>query len=269
MSNVTEPTSVFTPDETISIPPSKIEESAPEARLSEYDHEAQKDCRRTNTILALEAEYDTFVSPEMYWGAIDEFCQHDSHTYVYKDWIKENVATDVQQRKNDGSKYNSYMSSVTSYLGYVLGGEDTLTYEAVRDILLAQPAGFPQVTLETPQFFQCEDVGQHRVSIDEVDQNFLTIVKSTFNDDVHPLMADLNGRLYFKDGKLFCTDILAFEHNPNGKLGLLINPTTSEKYDISKAYFFPFTTLTAEQEEFVKMFGKVEAEDKDVEIINL
>ena len=36
-------------------------------RLCEYNEDLISGCKRTMTIFALEAEFDTFVSPEMVW----------------------------------------------------------------------------------------------------------------------------------------------------------------------------------------------------------
>ena len=88
-------------------------------RLCEYDPGGQTGCRRTQTILALEAEYDTFVHPEMFWGYWDQFCQHEGNTYYYKDWLETNVQRDQTALASDSanSALTPHLNVVTTFLG--------------------------------------------------------------------------------------------------------------------------------------------------------
>lgn len=236
-------------------------------RLCEYDPGGQSGCRRTSTILALEAEFDTFVSPEMFWGVWDQFCIHEGSSYYYKGWIQENINRDASA--SEDSKTQDEVAKINSYLGYTLG-YNNLTMDIIKGHFTNGVAGVPTLELETPQFFQCEDVGTDIITIDTIDRSTLDLIKTSFSSDVHPLMANVANSLHLKDGKVYCTDLFAYEHNPAGKLGVLMIPTTSEKYEAGKPYFFPFTTLTAEQTVVVNAIANVESEFAGaVTIVNL
>lgn len=229
-------------------------------RLCEYDLEGQSGCRRTGTILALEADFDTFVSPEMYWGYWDTFCQHEGNTYYHKDWIRENISRDQTALSADSSNsaLASHVATVTSHFG--ANFHSGVTFDFVAGLFRNNPAGFPTLAIETPNFFQCIDLGTDVITIDQLDRALLTKIKNTFTDDINPLLADLTNKLYLKDDKVYCCDYLSFENNANNKLGVLMIAKGSEKYTEGNAYFFPFNTLTAEQETAVKSLASLETE---------
>jgi len=238
-------------------------------RLCEYDPGGQSGCRRTGTILALEAEFDTFVSPEMFWGYWDEFCQHEGNTYFYKDWLETNVQRDQAELASDSS--NSALSShIAKVVSVVPGYHSGVTVDFVKGLFSNSPAGFPTVVIETPQFFQCIDFGTDIITIDDLDKALLTKIQNTFTDSVNPLLADLTNKLYLHNDKVYCCDYLSFENNPSAKLGVLMIAKETEKYTSGNAYFFPFASLTAEQQEFVTSLALVESElQGEVVIVNL
>jgi hypothetical protein len=261
----------MTEHEQISIPATQVENSKDNPyRLCEYDTESQKGCRRTNTIFALEAEFDTFVDPEMEWGVWDFYCRHEGKTYYYKEWLSSIFATDAEVRVADTANTN-FVDAATA-IGNFLGRPyvpQEITLDSIRSLIANPPKGFPQFVIETPQFFQFDDIGQ-KINIDILSKTLLDKIKNTFTDDVNPLLRDLSNRIFLKDDKIICTDITVFENNPNTKLGIIIVPTESEKYDVTKAYFFAFSPLTPEQIIFATNITALEAGfERAVEIINL
>ena len=239
-------------------------------RLCEYDESSQIGCRRTKTMFALEADFDTFVDGAMYWGNWDLFCQHEGHTYFHKDWIKENIKRDQDALAADSGNatLNAHVTTVLSHFGPSF--HSGVTYETVAGMFKNNPAGFPTLTIETPNFFQCIDLGTDVITIDQLDRALLTKIKNTFVDDINPLLADLTNRLYLKDDKVYCADYLAFEQNASNKLGVLMIAKGSEKYTEGNAYFFPFNTLTAEQETAVRSLALLENDLKgEIVIVTL
>ncbi len=236
-------------------------------RLCEYDPGGQSGCRRTSTILALEAEFDTFVSPEMFWGFWDQFCQHEGFFYYYKGWLQENINRDTTS--SEDSRTQTEIAKINAYLGYTLGYEN-LTFNTIKELFTNQTPGLPALVAETPQFIQCEDIGTEKITIDNLDRSTLNKIQSSFTGAVHPLMANVADSLHIKDDQVYCTDVFAYENNPNGKLGVLMIPTVTEKYEANKPYFFPFSELTSEQAEVITAMGNVESEfSGNVTIINL
>ena len=234
-------------------------------RLCEYEPDGQAGCRRTMTILALEAEFDTFVSPEMFWGFWDQFCIHEGHSYYEKAFLQKNI-TDDSAAQGDMAKLNELFDMLGYRLGY-----DNLSLDTIRDLFKSNPAGLPAFVSETPQFFECEDVGSKKINIDDLDRALLDRIRDTFVDDVHPLLSNTADCLHDFNGKIFCTDVLAYENNPNGKLGLFMVPSVTEKYTVGEPYFFPFAPLTAEQLAIVELYSDIDTEftGKKLTIVDL
>jgi len=220
-------------------------------RLCEYEEESQTGCRRTRTILSLEAEYDTFVNPEMYWGFGDHWCRHEDNVYYNKQYIETIIALDAAELESDRQLTQALPSidAVFQFLGYDL--HVPFTVDRVYSFFRNPPTGFPALTIETPQFFQCEDVGQTQITIDQLDRSLLTKIQSRFAGDNNPLLTDLANSLYIFNDEIFCTDYTAYSENVNAKLGVLMLPTQSTKYKVGNAYFFPFAPLTSEQTTFI------------------
>lgn len=243
------------------ISPAPTRDNTPSVeRLCEYNLDGQSGCRRTNTILALEADFDTFVDPEMYWGYWDQFCQHEGHSYYSKDWIRDNVQKDQLSISSDtkDSKLIEHKNKAKEVFGDEL--YNGVTLEFVTDLFKNNPAGFPTLVSETPNFYQCIDLGQDTISIDDLDKTLLEKIKNSFIDNINPLLADLTDKLYLINNKIYCSDCLAFENNPNNKLGVLMIARDATKYKSGNAYFFPFSTLTSKQEDAVRSMALIETE---------
>jgi hypothetical protein len=262
----------MTEHEQISIPATQVENSKDNPyRLCEYDTESQKGCRRTNTIFALEAEFDTFVDPEMVWGVWDLYCLHEGKMYYYKNFLEQFYTEDAQNRAADVQ--NSDQVEVDNFLKSVLTSKNAIagadSVDAIKSLIQNPPGGFPKFLIETPQFLQFDDPGV-KITIDSLDKTTLDKIKNTFNGDVNPLLSNLNDRLFIKNDQISCVDLMIFDENPTAKFGVIMVPSESEKYDATKAYFFPFAPLTAEQTEFVTKLTAMEGEfQRSVEIVNL
>lgn len=234
-----------------SIPPGSDNDPTTVLRLCEYEEESQAGCRRTRTILSLEAEYDTFVSPEMFWGYWDQFCQHEGNIYYNKQFIETVISLDAAQLESDRQLAQELpkIDAIFQFLGYDL--HVPFTVDRVYSFFRNPPTGFPALITETPQFFQCEDVGQTTITIDQLDRPLLTKIQSRFAGNNNPLLTDLANSLYVFNDEIFCTDYTAYSENANAKLGVLMLPTESTKYKVGNAYFFPFAPLTPEQKTFI------------------
>jgi hypothetical protein len=252
---------LFTPEELavgVSVPARSNNDPTSPFRLCEYDLEAQSGCRRTQTLLALEAEYDTFVSPEIVWGFWDQWCQHEGNIYYYKSLIQAQILQDEAAITDDDNNQNnsSHVNIVCQYMGYEYN--KTPTKDEVFAMFRNPPPGFPELQIETPQFFQCRDVTQHQITIDSLDRPTLNKIQASFSGNKCPLLADVAQSLYLDGDSVYCTDFLAFEENTVARLGVLMIPTQSEKYNIGDAYFFPFAPLSEEQKTFITSLGLLE-----------
>lgn len=228
-------------------------------RLCEYTQDAQAGCRRTQTILALEAEFDTFVEPEMQWCKLDQWCRHEGHLYYYK-YMVEKLTQDDQHNLDDDFSDNRFAEHHELLEQYFGSRFRQTSLEQASAFFRNAPAGFPKLQIETLQFYQCEDVGSEHISIDMLDRNLLNKIQATFTSGQTPLFADLSDSLYLFEDKIFCTDFLAYGETSMTGLGVLMIATDSQKYENGNAYFFPFAALTEEQKTLITSIGLLELE---------
>lgn len=225
--------------------------------------------QRTQVILALEAEFNTFVQPTMYWGFWDQWCRHEGNIYYYKYSIESAINDDIANLASDfaDNSYAQHHAVVTEYLGSVFRHP---TLEDISRFFRSPPAGFPVLTTETVQFFQCEDVGEEHISIDELNRDLLNKIQATFVSDLTPLFVDVTNSLYLHNDKIYCTDYLAYGVSNTPSLGVLMIPKETTKYQVGNAYFFPFAPLTDTEKTFVTSLGLLELElDGEVIFIDL
>ena len=238
---------LYHPAETVAIEPTYGDDTATPQRLCEYDEGAQSGCRRTGTILALEAEYDTFVSPEMVWGVWDLFCYHEGHIYYDKEHIENLIIRDEKEKAEvaNNTTVQQKLKKIQTFLGYNIDQPNSM--DNIKELFAAN-LGLPTLTSQTHQFFECEDVGFEKITADGMTRDLLNKIRVSFTNDKNPLLADLSESLYIKGGTVYCTDPLAYDYNPNNRLGVLM-----------KDKFFPFAPLTPEQKDFVTTVGEVES----------
>lgn len=246
---------LITPEETNAIDSTRNESPDVLDRLCEYDEDGQAGCRRTQTILALEEAYDTFVSPEMRWGYWDLFCEHQDQLYFDKTFLEFNIDDDdiIPEHQDLLNEINQY------------AGRDTHlhTMESLDALIKSDTAGLPTLIDETDRFYRCENVGTDMITTENITRERLDIIKDSFTDDVNPLLMDLEGSVYISDGKAICTKVFSFNRNPNAKLGVLLEDTANDVMN-----FYPFEPLTEEQEDFVNKLAQLDMQ-KDAVIIDL
>jgi hypothetical protein len=264
---------LFTEDELVAwptIPATSSLDPAVLTRLCEYDEDKQVGCRRTQTIFALETEFNTYAKPEMQWGSWDQWCRHDGHIYFNKYLIEKHLRTDIESLEADKNNQEilSHVDKISQVIGYNF--HRTPTLEEVYEFFRSSTPGFPNTQSETSQFFQCSDVVENKITIDQLDKDTLNKIQDSFTGSKVPFLANVVDSLYIVDDKVYCTDYLAFEENETARLGILMIPTESKKYEVGKAYFFPFRPLTNEQSSLVKSLGSLElGVDGKVAIVSL
>jgi hypothetical protein len=241
-----------------SIPPTSSSNPDILDRLCEYDLNAQNGCRRTQTVFALEAEYDTFVHPEMKWGPVDQYCIHEDSYFYYKTRLKEMYDVDRLASQNV-SHVVEHLTIVNNHLGFDLS-QPSVDY---KDIILKEYKGFPTFQDQTMSFFRVESVGDTEITLDTMTKEVLDIVKSSFTDDVNPLLSNMARGLYIKDNKAYNANVFAWTTNANAKWGVFMHAAPSQNYPDSEttAYFFPFEQLTEDQIKFVTALYNLEKED--------
>lgn len=231
-------------------------------RLCEYDEDGQSGCRRTQTILALEEDYNIFVSPEMRWGYWDLFCAHENLMFYDRNFLSYNMELEQGEMEEDTPEFHAIVEEVNQYAGRPWV---TYTEERLYDLIHSGVKGLPKFipSMETERFYCCENVGTNMVTAQNITRHTLDIIQSSFTDDTNPFLMDVEGSIYIKGGKAYCTNPFVFNINPNAKLGIMLEDTVNEKM-----LFFPFKPLTEEQEDFVTKLAYADML-RDVEIVNL
>ena len=231
-------------------------------RLCEYNPDLISGCKRTMTILALEAEFDTYVSPEMVWGHFDTYCIHEGDFYYSKEKLKKLCEDDIENYKEieNDPRYQSYLEKSIKVFGSDI--LKPLTYEKLVSIIKSEIKGKPSFVEETPQFIRLKGVGNNIITPDMIDGNLLKIFKTSFDDNINPLLNVINDRFVLHEGQIYCPHLYLFAENPLGKLGFFWMDETTSK-------FYSFDDLTPEQEEVIKLIAINETENKRLSIIYL
>lgn len=229
-------------------------------------------CRRTDTILAFEAEFDTFVEDTMEWGMRDMFFRHENHVYYYKKYLQSFIDEDNEIFKKEGKDTPQEYNKIVDYLGYEV---PSLLPTPIRDldwirneVFAKNPPGLPKFVLETANFFQleieCDNPSNVRhVSIDDLDRPTLDKIKKDISGDYNPFLSSyFDSSIYNFDGRYYCMDPFSYNYNPNsnGQIGIFLEPNEeSLKYQnsVGNSYFFTFQRITPEQREFILNLGKL------------
>jgi len=261
-----------------SIPVQSSEDPNTPDRLCEYDIEFQRDCRRTQTVFSLEAEYDTFAHPEMNWGVWDEFCIHEGHYYYEKTFLNKNFNED--QKNKEASKPVSesqipYLEAFIDAVGFDIYNDPQINIDNFNlpqinfvDVITKDYAGFPAFVDQTLSFYRTESVGEEEITLDTMTREVLDALQEAFGDE-NPLLSNMARGIYYKDGKAYYAGVLGWNNNPNVKLGIYMSSgAPSEKYPDSEntAYFFAFEQLTDEQHNIVKGLHSLYDDDNNIKL---
>ena len=237
---------------------------------SEYRLPGEQAPMRTRAIIAFEAEFDTFVDPNMHWGMHELFFIHEGHAYYYKPRLQEYLDEDCRVVAEEKFIKKSYAEAIEDYLGHEVPGfmpKSNLDWMR-NEVFAKNPPGLPKLVLETPNFFQlkieCDDpTNMKHISIDDLDRPTLDKIKQYISGDYNPFLTPyFDSSVYNFDGRYYCMDPFAYYYNPtpNGQIGIFLEPEKeAEKYEnaINNSYFFTFQRITPEQREFILTLGKL------------
>lgn len=251
-----------------SIPAQSSSEPTTVDRLCEYDEESQGECRRTQTMLSLEAEYDTFIHPEMIWGVWDEFCIHEGYYYYEKTYLNKNFNEDIANKELPLPLSESQIPNHEALINAV--GFDIVKEPQIRfsDLFINSYSGFPTFVDQTLSFYRTESVGNEEITLDTMTREVLDALRVAFGD-VNPFLCNMAKGIYYKDGKAYYAGVLGWNNNPNVKLGVYMNSNEpSENYPNSEntAYFFAFEQLTDEQQSIVKGLHNLYDDDDNINL---
>lgn len=223
---------------------------------------------RKNTVLAFEAEFDTFVDLNMHWGMYDTFFIHENHAYYYKPRFEEYFNNQFGEGEIGIKK--PFGEAIEDYLGHeVPEFKITKDLNWMRNEVFAKnPPGLPKLVLETPNFFQlkieCDNPSNVKhISIDDLNRSTLDKIKQCISGDYNPFLnSNFDLSIYNFDGRYYCMDLFAYFYNPtpNGQIGIFLEPEKeSLKYEnaMNNSYFFTFQRITPQQREFALNLGKL------------
>jgi hypothetical protein len=242
--------------------PSQDETAANPNRLcSDENHcgEGDAGCRRTDTILVFEAEFDTFVDAAMYWGARDQFFIHNGYMYFYKPLLQAGLDEDEANRKADAKNKDdkNVMKALKKLMPSFDPDTDTPnTLADIRALIDKKPKCLPMFVAETPHFYQFVSVGTAQLTAADMTKENLTTIKNTYTDFV-PMPMTVHDSFYKNDTGIYWTDLLRL---------------TSQQALIEKFHgvyvdqtFYPFDILTDEQNAALDVFGQIFVADANAE----
>jgi hypothetical protein len=174
-------------------------------------------CRRNDTILAFEAEFNSFVSPELYWGAQDQFFAQAGYIYYYKPYLEVQINDRKQIRAEDIASgemtghYNRVAEIIRGFNGYYPLIESLADVRAMID---RAPMGMPKFVAETPHFYQFEDVGTNLItSRYGFSKPILKKLAEMFKTDYTVPFTTQHNCFYEKNGEVYWTDPLRWAPN--------------------------------------------------------
>ena len=196
------------------------------------------ECYRNDVIYKLEEEFNIEVSPYMQWGDHDMFVYIEDKLYYYKPKIQEIFNEDNEEDEEE--------IEVATQIGLLLQQDMDITIDIIQHIKDGVN-GIPPFIEETETFIVLENLNGVLLPINEWKNNSLTI-RDSFIDDINPLMRNLNEYELYKIGdKIYCNDITAFDHNPNGKIGVFTEID-------GNIIFNAFGDLTEDQAKVVELY---------------
>ena len=203
-----------------SIRPSSQSSRGSEYRLCSHDGacgDGTAGCRRNDTILAFEAEFNSFVSPELYWGALDQFFAQAGYIYYYKPYLEELIETRKARRAEDiadgtmTTHFNNIAEVIRGFDGYYPLVESLADVRAIID---RAPQGMPRFVAETPHFYQFEDVGTNLITSRYGFAKSVTDkMAAMFQTDFTVPFATQHDCFYERRGEVYWTDILRWAPN--------------------------------------------------------
>jgi hypothetical protein len=131
----------------------------------------------------------------------------------------------------------------------------------IMQIINLKPGGMPTFIKETANFYQFDATGftASSVTIDSIDRDMLNNIFNTFTGPAYPNIFKFIDGLYDVNGKLYFIDLVKWKANSGYKstfFGVHANPTAATaNYPnaASESYFFPFATITTEQQQLINI----------------
>lgn len=228
---------------------------------------------RVEARLAFEAEFDVLDSSTVEWGLQDQFFVYDGYAYYYKPWLEEYLQEDINmvstETVNGVHTRKPVYDEIVKFLGYEVPGMTSKSnLDFMKEMISKNPPGLPEFVVETPMFFQFKLDGTHlqNLTIDDIDTNIIDNIKKYVTGDYNPFLTPYFAQsLYRTENRYYCMDVLAYYYNPKAQFGMFMYPTESSKYPDAKnnSYFFTFKDINEEEQEFVKLLGKLHTDYTD------
>ena len=225
---------------------------------------------RNNIIQLFEQEYHTTTNPEMQWGPQDTYFQREGSIFYSKSQLLRLSEEDKQNQLEDAQ--NPTIQNSKDVLEGLIGhkiSDDELNPKFIINIIKTKPSGLPRLVGFTKNFYQFENVCLNEITPDNITKEILQKIQDTFVDEYNPLLSNIDGGIYEKDGSIHLTDITKWSYNPSHKLGVYFIPKASELYGTETALFFPFGVLSEKDIEIINALNTLQNEGKEVRIITL
>jgi hypothetical protein len=213
-------------------------------------HSTVAGCRRNETMLKWEEEFNSLLPADITWGARDQFFFQDTKIYYYKPLLEKLLEDDavnfVEDRKDPA--FLSFLSNSSPYSNELIEliNGTIISLDGIRTMIASNPNGMPKFIEETNSFLVFETPGN--ILVTEITSDLLSLIKTTFTSDYQISWLDSADSFYIKDGKVYWTDLLRWVKITSNvlKLGINLNNT-----------FYAFDILTTEARQVITLIGFV------------
>lgn len=238
------------------------------------DHE-HGGCRRTDTILAWEAENSgKYLPPTLEWGYGDHYFVHEGFMYYDKKFLEQLINEDVTNLKLD--RHNIYFKD----LCWNIIGVDpefnfmneypnniTASLDDVRRAINLRLSGMPPFVRETEHFFVFQDITETKITTENISQVIKHLIFKTCienNTDYGFTCHDPLDCIYMRGNtEVFLVDLTVWIKftNPLIKKWLGLGITLEADTEIR---FYPFKKskyLTPQETRIIYLFGAMNARE--------
>jgi len=206
-------------------------------------------CRRTDTILVWEQEFNKYVTGSEYWGMNDCFFEYEDVSYYYKPFLQKFIDND-----KDG-----LAEEVTAIKAIIPGFDPDMSFANMDTVIQAAPSGMPEFIGETNDFYQFKSVGTNLITAETLTKDLLIKIQNTFFTGQYCIPAfGMCDSLYEKDGNLYWTDLSRWA---SPSLDVLKRGISMVSADGTARNFYPFDSsqLSDADKEIITAFGNYNA----------
>jgi hypothetical protein len=208
-------------------------------------------CRRTDTILVWEQEFNKYVTGSEYWGMNDSFFEFEGVSYYYKPFLQKFIDSDKIAMAEEEVTLKSIIPDFDA---------SNMSFVDMNTVIQAAPSGMPAFLDQTDDFYMFDSVGTNLITDETLTRDLLTKIQNTFFTGQYSIPCfGMCDSLYEKDGNLYWTDLCRWSST---SLNLLKQGISMVSADGQSRNFYPFlhsSQLSNSDKQIITAFGNYNA----------